>query len=336
MSTNIVTLAVDAMGGDQGVGVIIDAVAKEMHATPILNILLFGQEDILTPLAAKSLKSFGDRVQIRHAPDVVTMNEHPRQALRQKKNSSMRLGINAVRDGEADGCISGGNTGALMATAHFVLRPIAGIERSAIMAPIPSESGSTWMLDLGANAACTAEHLHQFAIMGSVFAEQVGRIEKPRVGLLNIGEEAIKGTDTIQQANQLMQDSRLNYVGFVEANDIYSAKVDVVVTDGFTGNVALKAMEGTARFIRTVVKNHFKRNLWARLLGVLALPALLGLRKPLDPGQYNGASFLGLRGVVVKSHGNADAAAFRKALQTAVVEVQTQVPTVLAEALLEE
>jgi phosphate acyltransferase len=246
--------------------------------------------------------------------------------LRKKKDSSLRVAIDLVKAGQADACVSAGNTGALMATARFVLKTLPGIDRPALMVSVPTMHGRTHMLDLGANTDCTAEHLFQFAVMGSVVVNGIENIECPRVALLNIGEEAIKGNDTVRQAAALLSASHLNYVGFIEADRIPEQRADVVVCDGFTGNVALKSIEGTARLIRHFLKEEFGRGIYGRLAGLVALPALRALSSRLDPRRYNGASLVGLDGIVIKSHGGADEFAFGQALETAVIEVSKQVP----------
>ena len=267
------------------------------------------------------------------ASEVVAMTEHPREALRHKKDSSMRRAVDLVKAGSAHACVSAGNTGALMATAHFVLKMIRGVERPAIASWIPSRSGHTFMLDLGANATATPAQLCQFAVMGSVLAEDRSAAPGPRIGLLNIGEEDIKGDETVQKAHELLSASGLNYVGFVEGHDVFGDDVDVVVTDGFTGNVALKTMEGTARYIAQALREEFTRGTVRKLGALLAAPALGALRSRLDPRRYNGASMVGLNGVVIKSHGSADAFSFQRALEVAVVEARNGLPTRIAAKL---
>jgi glycerol-3-phosphate acyltransferase PlsX len=268
------------------------------------------------------------------AADVVEMTDHPREALRRKKDSSMRRAIDLVKVNDAHACVSAGNTGALMATAHFVLKMLPGVERPAIISLIPSRGGHTYMLDLGANASCTPVQLCQFAVMGSVLAADLeGAHARPRVGLLNIGEEEIKGNDIVQAAHNLLAASDLNYVGFVEGHDIFSDSVDVVVTDGFTGNVALKAMEGAARLIADTMREEFTRTT-LRKLGALAVkPVLNALRTRLDPRRYNGASMIGLNGIVIKSHGGTDLFGFQRAIEVAVLEARSGVPARIAQRL---
>lgn len=323
-----VTLSLDAMGGDNGHPVVIEAAAVALDRYPQLHLVLVGDEAILTPaLDAKRLGGH-DRLTIRHASEVVGMHELPSKALRQKKDSSMRVAINLVKDGSADAVVSAGNTGALMATAKFVLKTLTGIDRPAIVSAIPSLGGHTHMLDLGANSDCTPEQLFQFGIMGSVMANAVHGISEPKVGLLNIGEEAIKGTDSIQQAGRLLSSANhINYIGYVEGDDIFLGDVDVVVCDGFVGNVALKTSEGVAKLVGHIMREEFNRNLLTRLSAVAASPVLGSLKKRMDPRKYNGASLLGLQGIAIKSHGGADAVAFATAIDMAVLEVEKQVPT---------
>jgi glycerol-3-phosphate acyltransferase PlsX len=278
-------------------------------------------------------ESPGHRLKIEAASQVVGMDEPPREAVRRKKDSSMRRAIDLVKSGAAQACVSAGNTGALMATSHFVLKSLPGVDRPAIMSAIPAIAGHTHMLDLGANAACTAEQLCQFAVMGSVVAAGLNPDGQPRVGLLNIGEEDIKGHAVVQEAHRLLSASRVHYVGFVEGDDIFTGEVDVVVTDGFTGNVALKTMEGLARMIGSSAREEFSRNPLRKLMAAAAWPALGALRARLDPRRYNGASMVGLKGIVIKSHGGADEFAFRHAIQTAAIEAQRGVPSQIAARL---
>ena len=262
------------------------------------------------------------------------MSDHPRDALRRKKDSSMRRALDLVKSHEAHACVSAGNTGALMATAHFVLKMLPGVERPAIVSIIPSRGGHTYMLDLGANASCTPAQLCQFAVMGSVLAADLeGAHAQPRVGLLNIGEEEIKGNEVVQAAHNLLGAMDINYVGFVEGHDIFSDKVDVVVTDGFTGNIALKVMEGAARFIGEALRQEFTRTTLRKLGYLAARPALKALRTRIDPRRYNGASMIGLNGIVIKSHGGADLFGFQRAIEVAVLEARNGVPAQIAQRL---
>ncbi|WP_405244159.1 phosphate acyltransferase PlsX [Lentisalinibacter salinarum] len=329
-------IALDAMSGDLGPGVVVAAARQALRRHPALAIALVGDEAVLEPLVAAVRDDAAGRLVIRHAPEIVTMNDAPVDALRRKKQSSMRVAVDLVKQGEAQACVSAGNTGALMAIAKFVLKTVQGIDRPAILAEMPARGGSVHMLDLGANADCTAEQLFQFAMMGSVVTGDVRGLANPRVALLNIGEEEIKGDQTVKAAAALLGASGLNYVGYVEGNDIISGKTDVVVTDGFTGNVALKTMEGTAGFISEMLKAAFTET-WLSKLQALAAQGVLGrLRARLDPRHYNGASLVGLTGIVVKSHGSADELAFLHAIETAVVEVEHDVPSQIGRLLQRE
>ncbi len=321
-------LALDAMGGDRGAEVVVAAAWRELEIQPDLEFILVGPEDQLHALIAsqKGSKAVRSRLHVHHAPECVTMADSPIAALRNKKHSSMRIAIDLVHAGQAQACVSAGNTGALMVTAKFVLKTLPGIDRPAICAPVPTRSGHTLMLDLGANSACTAEHLVEFAVMGSALASSVYGISEPSVGLLNIGTEEIKGNETIRRAHERLTSSTLNYQGFIEGGDISQGRLDVIVADGFAGNVALKTMEGTAQLIAQFVQEEFRRNLLTQATGLLAYPIIRSLRRRLDPRQYNGTSFLGIDGIVVKSHGNVDALGFRYAIRRASSEVQNQVP----------
>ena len=332
-----VTIALDVMGGDRGAEVFVPAAVSILSEQPTLRLILVGQPAVIEP-ALERLDTAGvsDRLEIVAASQVVEMDEHPRDALRKKKDSSMRVAINQVRENKAHACVSAGNTGALVATARFVLRTLPGIDRPAIMSAVPAIGGHTHMLDLGANAHCTAEQLFQFAVMGSVVAADVYGIDKPRIGLLNIGEEDIKGDENIRAAAKLIGASNLNYIGFVEGDDIFSGRVDVVVSDGFTGNVSLKTMEGVAHMIAKLMRDEFTRDARAKLLGLLAKPVLHSVKEKLDPRLYNGASLVGLNQIVIKSHGGADEVAFENAIRTAVLEVEKGVPTHISNLLREQ
>lgn len=322
--TQNVTIALDAMGGDHGTSVTVPAAINAVTHFPDLHLIMVGDQ----PALEQALATLGttQRLSVHHASEKVEMHDPPAYALRSKKDSSMRVAINLVKEGKADAVVSAGNTGALMATAHVVLKPLAGIDRPAIITAIPSLSGHTHMLDLGANIDCKAEHLFQFAAMGSVLATAVDDLVNPKVGLLNIGQEAIKGNEQVKKANHLLQDSALNYIGYVEGDDIYCGNVDVVVCDGFVGNVALKTSEGVAKMVSQFVRQEFTRNIKNRLIGLIAIPVLKAFRMRIDPRRYNGASLLGLQGIVIKSHGGADALAFENAIQIARLEVKKGVP----------
>jgi phosphate acyltransferase len=250
------------------------------------------------------------------------MDEPPAQALRGKRNSSMRVAIDLVKEGRAQACVSAGNTGALMAMSRFVLKMLPGIERPAIASFLPTLRGRTCMLDLGANVDCTAEHLLQFGVMGSCLVSAVEHVQRPSVGLLNIGSESIKGNDVVKQAAELLRDSGLNFYGNVEGTDIYMGTTDVIVCDGFVGNVALKTSEGLAQMLAQYLREEFRKNLFTKLCGLIALPVINAFRHRVDSRRYNGASLLGLRGIVVKSHGSADSYAFGYAIERAFEEVR--------------
>src|ERR1022692_168950 len=325
------------MSGDCGPSVCVPAALEAARAFPDVRFTLIGkEEDLQRQLklhsAAAAAAANPANVSCLFATQIVEMTDHPREALRRKKDSSMRRALDLVKAGDANACVSAGNTGALMAMAHFVLKMMPGVERPAIVSMIPSRGGHTYMLDLGANASCTPAQLCQFAVMGSVLAADLeGAHEKPRVGLLNIGEEEIKGTEIVQAAHNLLAASDINYVGFVEGHDIFSDKVDVVVTDGFTGNVALKTMEGAAKLISDTLRTEFTRNFARKLRALAAKPALDALRTRLDPRRYNGATMVGLNGIVIKSHGSTDIFGFQCAIEVAVHEARDNVPARIAE-----
>jgi glycerol-3-phosphate acyltransferase PlsX len=324
------TIAVDAMSGDHGPAEAVPAALDVLAQTPDLQLIIVGRGDALRPLVAGADPR---RCRVVEASEVVGMNEKPQEAVRRKKDSSMRVAINLVESGAAAACVSAGNTGALLATARFVLGMVPGVDRPAIVSAVPATHGHTVMLDLGANPGCTAEHLVQFAVMGSVIACDLHGIDNPRVGLLNIGEEDIKGTDAIKAAHRVLGAAPINYVGFVEGNVIFSGDVDVVVTDGFTGNVALKTMEGLARFIGSVMREEFTAGVLRKAGALAASPALRGIKSRLDPSAYNGASMVGLAGVVIKSHGSADRKAFASAVRVAVTEARKGVPAQIVDLL---
>ncbi len=319
-------IALDAMGGDHGPSVTVAAAKMALNEISNIQLVLVGDQVQLDTEMEKLGLSNETRIRIQHASEVVTMDEAAVLALKKKKDSSMRVAINLVKENKVQACVSAGNTGALMATSKYVLKTISGISRPAICTILPSMTGHTLMLDLGANLECTPENLHQFAIMGSVLAQSVDGMEKPTVGLLNIGSEAIKGNESIKKASQLIASSGLNYHGFVEGDDIYKGTVNVVVTDGFVGNVSLKTGEGLAALVNQVLQREFKKNLITRLAAIIALPVLRSVAKTLDPRRYNGASLLGLNGIVVKSHGSADTSSFFNAIKIASMEIEKDVP----------
>ena len=331
-TANII-IALDAMGGDHGPGVTVPAAIHILTKQPDLALILVGDRDILEQEIRNAGGVAGDRLLVEHASQVVGMDELPSQALRGKKDSSMRVAINLVKEGRAHACVSAGNTGALMATARFVLKTLPGIDRPAICTTLPTVSGHTHVLDLGANIDSSAEHLFEFAVMGSVLASAIDNNPHPRVGLLNIGAEEIKGNERVKEAARLLAQSDLNYVGFVEGDGIYLNPTDVVVCDGFIGNVMLKASEGVAKMFAYYLKGEFKRNIFTKLAGLVTMPVLKAFRKRIDPRAYNGASLLGLQGIVVKSHGGADQYAFGKAIQEAHREVLKDIPNMISQQL---
>lgn len=331
-----ITIALDAMGGDHGPHVIIPAAIKALEADDALHIILVGLEETISnvlKLQKKMSPNVQQRLTVHHATELVTMDESPQSALKNKKDSSMRVAINLVKSGAANACVSAGNTGALMATARFVLKTLPGIDRPAIAGVFPSQKGITYILDLGANADCTAEHLLQFAVMGSMLVSCVEHKKNPTVGLLNIGSEDIKGNEVVKRAGELLRASHLNFYGNVEGNDIFKGTTDVVVCDGFVGNVALKTSEGLAQMMGKFLGQEFKRNWLTKVMALASMPVLKAFKKRLDPRRYNGASFLGLRGIVVKSHGGADTYSFLHAIETAIEESRNGVLTRITEQL---
>jgi glycerol-3-phosphate acyltransferase PlsX len=319
------------MSGDLGPRVVIAAALQVLASYPNVDIIVVGDQQTLTSLLASS--GLPPRLHIHHAPDRVAMDEDPLVALRQKKQSSMWLSLVLVRDGLADACVSAGNTGALLAMSKYLLKTLGNIERPAICKSMPVSAGRTYMLDLGANPACTAEQLAQFALMGSVLATATTG-DNPRVMLLNIGTEETKGTELIKVTQDMLRtDKRINYCGFIEADQIYSGHAEVIVCDGFAGNVALKASEGVARLIGQRIQRSFSSSWLRKLMGVLMLPLVRQWRDELNPGHYNGATLLGLQKTVVKSHGGADQAAVVNALVVAIEQVVEQVPEKIRQQL---
>lgn len=314
------------MGGDFGVAVVAKAAAVYLEEHQDITLILVGDQEIINAELNKLNVKTSERLKIHHASQQVEMDEPPSQALRNKKDSSMRVAINLVKEGIADAAVSAGNTGALMATARYVLKTLPGIDRPAITTLMPSMQGITYMLDLGANVGCSGQHLFQFAVMGSVLVTAVDGIERPKVGLLNVGEEEIKGNEQVKEAHELLRQSGLNYIGYVEGDDIYCGDVEVVVCDGFVGNVSIKTGEGISKIVAHFAKEEFTRNIFTKLCGLLASPVLKAIKKRVDPRRYNGASLLGLRGVVVKSHGGADVFSFQHAIKVAHIEARQQVP----------
>jgi glycerol-3-phosphate acyltransferase PlsX len=311
-----VRIAIDCMGGDHGLPVTVPAALAFLDHADDAELILVGREGEVNAVLAKSGRTLGPRLSVRHASEVVEMGDPVSQALRRKRDSSMRIALELVRDGQADAAVSAGNTGALMALSRLVLSMVEGIERPAIAAPLPTQSGGqTMMLDLGANVDCAPEHLLQFAVMGSALATALAGIERPRVGLLNVGEEVIKGNEVVKQAAELLRASSLNFHGNVEGDDIYRGTVDVIVCDGFVGNVALKTSEGLAQMLAGFIREEFTRGPLAKAMAVLAYPVLTRFKKRVDHRRYNGASLVGLRGIVIKSHGSSDAYGFEQALR---------------------
>jgi len=322
------------MGGDQGPLITIPSAIMAIKHLPNLHLILCGDEKIITTeLARLNISeqnlSEHEQLSIFATTEVVAMDEKPAFALRTKKNSSMRKALDLVHEGKAQACVSAGNTGALFSMAHFVLKTLPGVDRPALISSLPTHDDDkhVFMLDLGANVFCDSHVLYQFGVMGSVMAQQVDGISCPRIALLNMGEEAIKGSDHIKQAAlELSENKNINYIGFIEGSDIFSNKADVIVCDGFVGNVALKTCEGVARLVYKKSQTLFNQNILVKLLTFIIKPSLKKLFKSMNPDQYNGASLIGLRGIVVKSHGNANSRAFYSAIIEAVKEVERQVP----------
>ncbi|WP_111976437.1 phosphate acyltransferase PlsX [Algibacillus agarilyticus] len=324
------TIALDAMGGDNGPPITIPAALEVLSAFPRIKFIIFGDKYQIEPLIDSPAKSIAERIQIVHCSQTITMGEKPSQALRNKPESSMRKALEAVESGDAQACVTAGNTGALITIAYYVLKMIPGISRPALVTAMPSIEGhKTYLLDLGANVDVDETILHQFALMGSVLAETKGTASsrKPRVALLNVGEEEIKGSNKIKRAAKLIaNDDEINYIGYVEGNDIFTDRADVVVCDGYVGNVSLKACEGIAKFVIQSIKEALGKSWISKILAILALPALKKMYKKVNPDQYNGASLLGLRGIVIKSHGNATKDGFRYAIIEAINEIEHKVP----------
>lgn len=326
MTLSKITIAIDAMGGDHGLEVVIPACERAVRNNPDLKLLLVGDKKRISRCLKKHGTFDNQQFSIVHASEVVAMDELPSHALRNKKDSSMRQAINLVKEEQAQACVSAGNTGALMATARFVLKTLPGIDRPAIIAELPTLKGRTRVIDLGANVDSCAEHLFQFAIMGLALIQALDGKIHPSIGLLNIGVEEIKGNDQVKRtAHMLSECDMMKYVGYVEGDQFYSGEVDLVVCDGFVGNAALKASEGLAKLMLSVLKDSFNRNWFFKMVGWMAYPALSHLKNRLDPSRYNGASMLGLNGIVVKSHGGASEEAFQFAIEEAVLQVKNNV-----------
>jgi len=321
------------MGGDFGPRATVPAALAAMRKYPDLALILVGDGDVLRRALVAQGVPEGERLVVRHASQQVEMHDLPSQVLRKKKDSSMRVAVDLIKEGLAQACVSAGNTGALMAIAHFVLKTLPGIDRPAICTALPGVHGHTHMLDLGANVDSSSEELFQFAVMGSVLTSAVENKERPTVALLNIGEEEIKGNDRVKQTAALLAGSSLNYVGYVEGDDIFEGRVDVIVCDGFVGNIALKTAEGVARALVQFAREEFTRSTFTRMAALLSRPALRAVRKRLDPREYNGASLLGLRGIVIKSHGSADDLSFLRAIEEARLEIEKNVPERISQQL---
>lgn len=316
------------MGGDHGLCVVIPACIAAVKKNKKLNLLLVGDEQQITELLLQKNMLSHPQLSIVHAPEVVAMDELPSHALRNKKQSSMRIAVNLVKEGRAEACVSAGNTGALMGTARFVLKMLSGIDKPAIIAEVPTKNPNsrTRVIDLGANVDSSAEHLFQFAVMGSALIKALDHKDRPKIGVLNVGVEEIKGNDQVKRIAQILSKcSVMNYVGFVEGDHFYSGDVDLIVCDGFVGNVALKASEGIAKLMFSVLKESFTRAWWTRMIGLMARPVLEHLKKRMDPARYNGATILGLNGIVVKSHGGATELAFEFAIEQAFLQVENRV-----------
>jgi glycerol-3-phosphate acyltransferase PlsX len=320
-----ITIALDMMSGDHGVSSSVPAAIESIEKFDDMFLILVGDQDKINPLISDKIKILENtRYKILHTKESINMDDEIISAIRGKKKSSMRLGINAVKNKDADACVSAGNTGALMALSKIILKTIPGIDRPAICGSLPTKSGQFHMLDLGANVECNAKHLYQFSLMGSALVQSLELNNKPVIGLLNIGSEEFKGNDTIKSAGQLISKSNLNYAGFVEGDDMFSGKFDVVVADGFAGNIALKSIEGVAKVISHFIKTEFTKNIFTKLSALISLPVLKSIKQRVDPREYNGASLVGLQGVVVKSHGGADSYAFSQAINTAYYEVKNE------------
>ncbi|MBF0265674.1 MAG: phosphate acyltransferase PlsX [Gammaproteobacteria bacterium] len=333
VNSNKTIIAVDAMSGDKGVPTTVAASIDVLKTESDIHLILVGDETLIAHELSVFPESLRQNISIQHASQIVSMDDKPAIALRMKKDSSMRISINLVKENKAKACVSAGNTGALMATARFVLKMLPGIDRPAICTALPTMKGHTHMLDLGANIDLSAEHLYEFAVMGSVLTQAVDNINSPSIGLLNIGEEELKGNEQVKSAAKLLNESPLNYFGFVEGDDIYKGTVNVVVCDGFIGNIALKTSEGVAKMISYYLKRAFKKNILTKFVALLCLPVLNDFKKQVDPSEYNGASLLGLKGIVIKSHGGADQRGFAQAIREAIIEAKKDVPQLISKQI---
>ncbi|MFM9968444.1 MAG: phosphate acyltransferase PlsX [Burkholderiales bacterium] len=319
------TIAIDSMGGDHGPRVTVPAAIEFLGMYQDTHIILVGLRDAIDAELKRNKNRHSDRIRVHHAPEIVSMDESPLVALRGKKGSSIRLAAELIKNGEAHAMVSAGNTGALMAISRYVLKTLPGIDRPAILSVLPSKTGGTYVLDLGANVDSTAEHLLQFAIMGSVLVSAVEHKERPTIGLLNIGAEDIKGTEVVKKTAELLRASGLNFIGNVEGDDIFKGRCDVVVCDGFVGNVALKSAEGLAQMLGAFLKEELSRSLGRKAIALIAAPVLKAFKRRVDHRTYNGATLVGLNGVVVKSHGSADQFSYRRAIERAREEVENDV-----------
>ncbi len=332
--TNL-TLALDAMGGDHGPYITVPATLQALRLSPFLNVILVGDEAAILPYLSSADSKVRERIEILHTTEIVSMSDRPVYALRNRKRSSMRLALELVRDGKAQACLSAGNTGALMAMSKVLLKTLPGIDRPALVSCLPAVNKTpVYLLDLGANVSCCSETLFQFAVMGSVLSEAVDQNTSPKVALLNVGIEEIKGNDQVQQAGQLLQQCpQLNYTGFIEGNDLFSGNVDVIVCDGFVGNITLKTSEGIAKLLVHQLEKGLKKGFFVRLMAKLIAPRINSVLNQMNPDHYNGASLIGLRGIVVKSHGSADEPAYLQAINLAVTEAQRRLPKMIEERL---
>lgn len=332
-----VSIAIDAMGGDHGPRVTVPAAFNCLSTHSELTLIFIGDPVAIEAALPANACDFKTRYQIVNSPSVVEMDEAPSSALRKKKDSSMAVALTLVKEGQASACVSAGNTGALMALGRFLLGTPERIDRPAFITEVPTLSGHCHVLDLGANLDCTPKQLRQFALMGSIVSQAVDGCDKPRVALLNVGHEAMKGNEQVRETAELLSaQSELNYIGFVEGSDIFSDRADVIVCDGFVGNVALKTSEGLASMIGVLLKQALQQNFFTRCIGLLARPTFKKLGEQINPANLNGASLLGLKGIVIKSHGNADERSFAQAVKRAVREIETNVPQLISESLLKQ
>ncbi|MCL1067009.1 phosphate acyltransferase PlsX [Shewanella olleyana] len=329
------TLALDVMGGDNGPLVTVPAALQALKFNSQLSIILVGNQAEIDPFLVDIDSAIRARIQIIHTTEVITMCDRPIQAIRSRKQSSMRLALELVKDGKAQACVSAGNTGALMALAKILLKTLPGVDRPALVSRLPAITGKpVYLLDLGANVSCDSETLFQFAVMGSVLCEAVHKRARPKVALLNVGIEDVKGNDQVQQAAQYLMDTeQVNYTGFVEGDEIFTGTVDVIVCDGFVGNITLKTSEGIAKLLVHQLKRGLTQGLFIRMLSKLLAPRIQSVLSKMNPDHYNGASLIGLRGIVVKSHGNADEAAYLQAINLAATEAKRRLPEMIKDRL---